>query len=120
LGVKVNTRGKVRPAKLEHFRLTARDRHRIEQVAAIYGGEAEPWDDAPDERQWQVVITATELPVLIPPGPMAFSQSYEQWSAGGCRVRCDGERDVIGDTPCHCDPSERECAIHTRPSRIGG
>ncbi len=35
--------GKRRPEKLETFRLTAPDRHRIDQAAAIYGGTPQPW-----------------------------------------------------------------------------
>jgi hypothetical protein len=65
-----------------------------------------------------VYLTAAEIAVIVPPGDMAFSQSYEVWSAGGCQVRCDGRWDHIGDAACHCDPSDRACDIHTRLSVI--
>lgn len=107
--------GRTRPAKLENFRLTAKDRRVIDAAAALWGGQVEPWQ-APDGPQWQVKITATELAVVVPPHDMAFSQWYEQWSAGGCQVRCDGVQDYVGEKPCHCDPEERECKMTTRLS----
>lgn len=108
--------GRSRPAKLEVFRLTSRDQAVIVAAAEHFGGTPEPWDDAPDGRQWQVKTTATEMVVVVPPGDMAFSQAYEQWTAGGCKVRCDGRWDHQGDKACHCDPEQRACAIHTRLS----
>ena len=110
--------GRKRPTKLEVFRLTSKDRAVIDAAATHFGGTVETWDDAPDGQQWQVKTTATEFPVVVPPGDMSFSQSYEQWTAGGCRVRCDGRWDIINDKACHCDPSNRSCNIHTRLSVI--
>lgn len=107
--------GRARPRKLERFRLTSRDRRVIEAAAERWGGEAAEWQ-APDGRQWQVYVAVDEIPVVIPPGDMSFSQSYEQWSAAGCQVRCDGRWDHISDQACHCDPSNRACEIHTRLS----
>lgn len=108
--------GRSRPAKLEVFRLTSRDQAVIVAASEHFGGTAEPWDDAPDGKQWQVKTTATEMVVVVPPGDMSFSQAYEQWTAGGCNVRCDGRWDHQGDKACHCDPEQRACAIHTRLS----
>lgn len=107
--------GKSRPSKLTVFRLTSRDETVIRAAAERFGGNVEPWD-APDGPQWQVKTTATEMPAVVPPGDMAFSQAYEQWTAGGCRVRCDGHWDHQGDKACHCNPEARDCAIHTRLS----
>lgn len=109
--------GKKRPDKIDVFRFTSRDRQVIEAAAQLWGGTAEQWVDAPgDGTQWQVRTTAQQLPVVIPPGDMSFSQSYEQWTAGGCKVRCDSRWDHVGDQPCHCDPEQRACNIHTRLS----
>ena len=108
--------GRSRPAKLEVFRLTSRDRAVIAAAAERFGGTAETWDDAPDGQQWQVKTTTAEMAVVVPPGDMAFSQAYEQWTAGGCRVRCDGRWDHLNDKACHCDPTDRACNIHTRLS----
>lgn len=118
IGEQVESRnGKKRPAKIDVFRFTSRDRQVIEAAAAQWGGTCEEWTDAPgDGTQWQVRSTAQQIPVVVPPGDMSFSQSYEQWTAGGCKVRCDSRWDHVGDQPCHCDPDKRACAIHTRLS----
>lgn len=108
-------RGKTRPEKLATFRLTSQDRGRIDAAAALWGGTPQQWD-APSGRQWEVVTEATSLDVIVPPAAMAFSQFYEQWSAGGCVRRCDGVTESISDGPCLCDPDARECDIHSRLS----
>lgn len=110
--------GKEIPVKLSTFRLTSRDRQVIEAAADVFGGTAGEWTGAPDGKQWQVTTEADAIPVIVPPGDMSFSQAYEQWSAGGCKVRCDGQWDHVGDKGCHCDPDTRACDIHTRLSVI--
>jgi Recombination directionality factor-like len=116
IGEQVPTQnGKTRPAKLETFRFTSRDRQVIEAAAAHWQGQVHEWA-APDGQQWQVITQTSEIPVVVPPGDMSFSQAYEQWSKGGCKVRCDGRWDHIADQACHCDPENRDCAIHTRLS----
>lgn len=107
--------GKTRPAKLETFRFTSRDRQVIDAAATRFGGTVTEWA-APDGPQWQVTTRVAEIPVIVPPGDMSFSQAYEQWTAGGCKVRCDGRWDHIADKACHCDPEARACDIHTRLS----
>ncbi|ONI73107.1 hypothetical protein ALI144C_44980 [Actinosynnema sp. ALI-1.44] len=107
--------GRSRPEKLETFRLTSSDQHRIRQAADLFGGEARPWS-APAGQQWEVVTTADAIDVIVPPSDMSFSQHYELWSAGGCQRRCDGGTESISDGPCVCDPDARECDIHTRLS----
>ncbi len=107
--------GKIRPRKLTTFRLTSRDRQVIDAAAGLWGGTVTEWA-APDGQQWQVTTQTAEIPVIVPPGDMSFSQSYEQWTAGGCQVRCDGRWDHIADTACHCDPEQRDCNIHSRLS----
>jgi len=106
-----------RPRKLEAFRITSRDEAFVRAAAERYGGEARPWA-APDGQQWEVYTTARELPVVVPPTDMAFSQAYQLWSAGGCQRRCDGAYETIGDQACVCDPEKRQCAITTRLSVI--
>lgn len=103
------------PKKLTTFRLTSRDRSKIEQAAELWGGTVEPWD-SPAGPQWQVTTDASALDVVVPPSEMAFSQFYELWSAGGCQRRCDGVTEQLTEGPCVCDPDDRECAIHTRLS----
>lgn len=107
--------GRTRPAKLGTFRLTSGDRQRIEEAAALFGGEVRPWQ-APAGAQWEVITEATAIDVIVPPSAMAFSQHYELWSAGGCQRRCDGETESLTEQACLCDPEQRECDIHTRLS----
>jgi hypothetical protein len=110
-----SSNGKSRPAKLGTFRLTSADRLRIEQAAHLYGGTCQPWT-APAGQQWEVITDSDVLDVIVPPSAMAFSQSYELWSKGGCQRRCDGGTESITEQPCICDPENRECDIHTRLS----
>jgi hypothetical protein len=107
--------GRTRPAKLDSFRLTSPDKRRIEEAAALFGGDVAPWA-APAGAQWEVVTTTTEIDVIVPPQAMAFSQFYELWSGGGCQRRCDGQTEMLGEQPCLCDAEKRECDIHTRLS----
>ena len=111
-----SSNGRTRPKKLHNFRLTSRDQLVIDAAAERWGGEARPWDGAPDGAQWEVFTETSSLPVVVPPGDMSFSQAYEQWTAGGCKVRCDGRWDHIADKACHCNPEARACDIHTRLS----
>jgi hypothetical protein len=108
--------GRKRPAKLDKFRFTSANRRAVDAVAQLYGGTVGPWVDAPAGTQWEVFTEARELEVVVPPEYMALSQSYEVWSAGGCKRRCDGEHEDITDGPCLCDPDKRECDLHTRLS----
>lgn len=88
--------GRKVPKKLETFRLTSRERGRIEAAAKLFGGTVQQW-----EGQWEVYTETNEIPCLIPPGAQ-FSQWYELWSGGGCTRRCDGQREYLSDGPCLC------------------
>ncbi len=116
IGQQVPTKsGKTRPEKLSTFRLTSRDKRRIEAAAQLYGGTPKPWQ-APDGDQWEVITQRDALDVIVPPSEMCFSQSFELWSGGGCQRRCDGVTEQITDSPCLCDPDAPECKPHTRLS----
>lgn len=108
--------GKTRPSKLSAFRFTSSNKRAIEGVAGLYGGEPHLWEGAPTEGQWEVYTEASEIPVVVPPERMSFSQFYETWSGGGCKRRCDGQWDTVNEAPCVCDPENRECKPHTRLS----
>lgn len=111
--------GKRRPAKLDRFRLTSSDRASIEAAAAIYGGQAEKWPDAPIGDQWQVITETQQMPVVVPPEQMAFSQWNELWSGGGCVRRCDGVTEQLTDQPCMCvAEDDMQCKPTTRLSVI--
>lgn len=109
-------RAKTRPVKLETFRLTSRDQRVIEAAAKLYGGEPGPWEE--QQGQWEVITQTAELPILVPPGGLALTQWYELWSGGGCKRRCDGQTEYVGDQACMCDPENRDCSIHTRLSIV--
>jgi hypothetical protein len=114
--IPTGTNGKTRPAAIDHFRFTSQNHRAIEAIAKRYGGEVCKWDGAPVGDQWEVFTEASEIPVVVPPESMSFSQYYELWSGGGCKRRCDGEQETISDGPCVCDPDNRECKPHTRLS----
>ncbi len=116
IGVVVPTdKGKTRPEKLDRFRFTSASKELLGKVAALYGGTVQAWTPANGGTpQWEVVTTATRLPILVPPQPV--TQWYETWSGGGAQRRCDGEREVLTDAPCLCDPDpiKRMCKPTTR------
>ncbi len=118
IGQQVNTQnGKKRPAKLDRLRFTSQDADKIAEVARLYGGKVERWDDAPVGEQVEVVTEATSVPVIVPPSSMAFSQFYETWSGGGCTRRCDGVTELITGSPCLCQlDDEQTCRPTTRLS----
>jgi hypothetical protein len=115
IGQQVNGNGKMRPEKLDTFRLTSPDKQKIDHAAQLFGGEVQPWQ-APAGPQWEVITTTAALDVIVPPSDMAFSQHFELWSAGGCQRRCDGRTESITQGGCLCDPDDRDCDIHTRLS----
>ena len=139
IGVKVPTKnGKSRPEKLDKFRLTSQDEQALQQVAAVYGGQVNPWNEpkaAPG--QYEVITEARELRIALPPDPLGQTPIYELWSGGGCQRRCDGEtcemltqgQDGVEmqQVPCLClAKGALECGLHTRLSillpevRLGG
>lgn len=109
-GIQIPTKGgRSRPGKLENFRFTCASQYVAQHVAALYGGEARPWEGAPTTGQWEVLSNTAELRVAIPPGEAAMSQWFEMWSGGGCVRRCDGEVEQLSKSPCMCplDPATR-------------
>lgn len=112
---RTNSDGKptFRPEKLDRFRVTSASLPLMQRVAELYGGEVREWLNN-GAKQYEVIITETRLPILVPPQPV--SQYFELWSGGGCRRRCDGETELLKDKPCVCspDPAERECKPTTR------
>ena len=101
LGHKAETqRGGTRPAKLDKFRFTSVSERYITDLAALYGGQAKPWDNG-GVPTWEVYTDATTIPVIAVKGGM--SQWLEFWSGGGCIHRCDGETNVLTGEPCDLD-----------------
>jgi hypothetical protein len=126
MGRKVKTSsGKEAPAKTDAFRFTSPHANLIQQLASIYGGDVEPWNEPKSrvKHQWQVLTTSTKIHVYLPAD--GISQHYEKWSGGGCERRCDGvtvqtthtvgEAVVVDESPCICMAKGiEECKPHTR------
>jgi hypothetical protein len=120
------------PRKRDTFRFTTASEALAQAVADKYGGQAEPWPDAPDgEGYWQVATDTAELAIILPPvysdadgtSTTTWSQWFEQWSGGGCQRRCDGDTEMLSGSPCICRPlvedngeDARECQVTTRVS----
>lgn len=104
----------MRPEKLDRFRVTSASKPLLEEVAALYGGQVQPWTPAnggPSE--WEVFTDADRLPVLVPPRD-PVTQWYEQYRGSKCVRRCDGVTEQKTDKPCLCNPEQRDCQITTR------
>lgn len=111
--------GKTRPAKLENFRLTSGDKGKLDKAAELWGGEVKNWEGSPNGKQWELITESNDIPVIVPPAQMAFSQWYETWSGGGCLRRCDGNWESLSDSMCPCkSEAERSCKAHSRLSLI--
>jgi hypothetical protein len=107
--------GKTRPNKLSKFRFTSVSEQYIRDLATLYGGEARPWDNN-GIASWEVYSEASSIPVIVVKG--GLSQFLEHWSGGGCQRRCTGERELIKDQACICDPQDRLCKPTTRLSMM--
>ena len=105
-----------RPVKLDRFLFTSANARALQSLAELYGGKVEPWAEAPGAPQSKVLTETDEIPVLVPPQHMAFSQMYEHWDAGRCMVRCDGRAQIPTGEECTCDPENRRCKPTTRLS----
>lgn len=104
------------PTKLDKWRLTSANKPALEAAAAVYGGDVQPWADGPNLGLWQLFTESDTLRILVPPAAEPYSLWYEAWSGGGCDRRCDGERDVLNDAPCACNPEARTCKPTLRVS----
>lgn len=117
LGAKATTKqGKEYPTTLDTWRLTSGQKGYLDAARELYGGTVEPWADAPDEGQWQLVTDSSQLRVLIPSSLRTVSQAYELWAGGTCERRCDGTTEQLSGGACLCDPVSRECELMTRIS----
>lgn len=114
LGQKQATRnGGSRPAKLDRFRFTSVSEQYVRDLAALYGGTAQAWDNN-GIPSWEVITETQSMPVIVVKG--GLTQWMETWSGGGCTHRCDGEQQVDG-TPCDPDdPKHAQAKPTTRLS----
>lgn len=120
---KTSANGKQYPARLTKFRLTSRDKPRLDAAADLYGGEVREWEGA-----WELYTETDVLPVAVVPG-QALNQSYELWGqkdlGGGrksgviCLRRCDGETEALTGAACICTATDEQvCKPTTRLSVV--
>lgn len=103
------------PQKLTTWRITSPQRNLLDQAAELWGGAVEPWEHVTGQ-QWQVVLDADTLPIVIP-GDESVTQWMEAWTAAGVARRCDQQREMLSDQPCICKAEDRDeqlCSPHTR------
>lgn len=126
-GAKTKTsNGKEQPTALREFRFTSVHEEALHQLADMYGGEVKPWSEAKAAPgQFELVTTATEIRIALPPDPLAGTPIYERWSGGGCDRRCDGltctttqqgpEGPEPVEVPCMCvAQGEMSCDVKMR------
>lgn len=97
------------PRKLDKWRLTSKDKQRLDLAATLWGGQVSEW-----EGQWQLYTETDALPIMLLPGQEPTTW-YELWSKGGCQRRCDGVS-LNSEEACLCEPEARECKPYTRLS----
>lgn len=91
---------KGQPQKLDKYRFTSPHETHIRDLAELYGGKAESWDNN-GKPEWEVKTTADSIPVVVVKG--GLSQWMETWSGGGCVHRCDGITNQVTGQPCEQD-----------------
>lgn len=96
---------KMRPAKLDTFRITTGSRPTADAVAEHFGGEVREW-----QGQFEVITSLSSIPVTVPPRDRVVSQDYEMWSKGGCQRRCDSVTEQISSGPCLCPADQLQRA----------
>jgi hypothetical protein len=99
-----------RPRKLDKWRLTSKDRVRLQAAAVLWGGEVKEWEGRDGE--YELYTDTAELPIMLLPETEP-SLYYEMWTRGGCQRRCDGQHELLSDSPCLCG-EDRECKPHLR------
>ena len=102
IGQQVPTdKGKMRPAKLDTFRLTTQSRHAADAIAELYGGTVQNWNN-----EFEVITGQSAIGVTVPPRDQVVSQWYELWNKGGAVRRCSSQTDQISGSPCLCPHAE--------------
>lgn len=116
---------KRRPQKSSTLIFTSDDRQAIDEIAALYGGTVEPWQE--QDGKWVVRTTSSEVAVVLPPEDTAFYGPYnELWTKSVNKRRCNGvEAEVTDDQggrslePCLCRKAQAaSCAFTFRCSVI--
>lgn len=97
--------GKMKPVRLDTFRITTQSRIAADAIAELYGGTVKDWNN-----EFEVITDKSAIGVTVPPRDQVVSQWYEMWSKGGCSRRCDSQVEQISSGPCQCphadDPTD--------------
>lgn len=114
LGERVATaKGGTRPSKIDTFRFTSASEDLVVEISKLYGGTPGPFTgEGVRGKQFQVTTDQNVIPIYLP--RQKIDPFYEQWGGQVCTRRCDGERDIIHDQPCDCNPDKRKCKPTTR------
>lgn len=88
------------PMKLDKFRFTSVSEQYVSDLADLYGGTAQKWDNN-GIPSFEVITEATSIPVIVVKG--GLSQWMEFWAGGGCMHRCDGVTNTFTNEPCDTD-----------------
>ena len=116
MGTSERRRGKKIPRRLETWRITTRDRARLEYASEAYGGEVVPWSER--EGEWELITATDTLPIVLVPG-QSLSQFWELWGQAGpqqplhCMRRCDGVTELLSGQPCSCPPYDERRELAT-------
>ncbi|GAB3693435.1 recombination directionality factor [Nocardiopsis oceani] len=91
-----------RPVRSATWIVTSHSAEYCEAAVGMWGGTVEKWNpQGAGAEQYRVITEAAAVDAILPPGD-PLSQYYESWSRGGCARRCDGETELLSDSPCLC------------------
>ena len=78
MGVKDANRGF--PKAIDKLRFTSPDKEAVEQIANLYGGEVNKWNDkkASPPNQWEVITTSESIKVFLPKDSLSICNSRNQ------------------------------------------
>ena len=110
---------------INSFRFTSGEADLLAPIAAAYGGNVVPWNEAKSGDRFEVITKTKRLKVILPPSPL--TEWYELWKGDkGLQRRCTGltcEQAIAGPegpeiraVPCLCDPDNPDCDYKLRLS----
>lgn len=97
---------KGQPVRSLQFRFTSANLELLAAAAKTVGGQARPWQGAPQDEAYELFTQASSIEIMIPPGQV-LTQWMELWKGGGCQRRCDLVTENIQMRPCVCPKDER-------------
>ena len=60
--IRAGDRANGNPRKLSEWRLTSKDKQRLEAAAGLWGGSVSRWED---RGEWELYTSTAELPIMI-------------------------------------------------------